>query len=821
MLFIAAYPVWSAGQDQAVVSGKVLDKAGGEPVAWATVALTYAEGTVAAGAACDDRGEFSFSVAPGTYGLSVSMMGYVDFIGELTVSAGDNPVGPFYLEQDAEMLAGARVSGKVNLVEMKIDRLVFNVSQSSFAQGSNSLELLRKAPGVTIDKDGNVKLNGQPVSIWIDGRPSYLDGKNLEAFLRSVDGGSIERFDIMANPSSKYDAEGQGGIIDIRTKRNLLAGLNGNVGAELGGMYFRKYGRFLWNESMSANLFYRTDKTNSFLNIYEGIDNLGIALDYDSYVPAVPDYFHNRSTSHHDARMDNMSLKFGNDWFLDKRNTLGFIVNVPFSRMRQSSKPEDNESGMVGKDGSYYPHTVVNTSTDNLSRDITPGANLNYTHVFDESRASEVTVNLDYYRFDDRQGSEQYFHPALADYYTGLVSRTVKTDNGIDVYSAKADYQSVLWQRVMFEAGAKWALSATGSNSVRNTAYTFGPESVEDRFTYRENVGAAYFNGALALGPKWSLKAGLRAEYTDIHADWITSGSVTRRNYLSLFPTVFLGFNPNMDWRLSASYTRRISRPGYYYLNPSENYVDAYTVVVGNPGLQPQFTNTVSLSSGYGQHLAFSIFYSGTRNYIMQMPYVSPDGAQFLKWMNYGGQSIAAVSLSVSSLPLASWLDWTASVNGINLKTDGPEGGIRGDSYTMSGYTALSFNLPRDWKVELDAYATLPIDLGYIETSTQWMSNLGVRKDLLDNALTLRINCSDLFRSQEANLLLKSADDSGGYTLFNQAYLMQKISVGLTWNFGKAQGPVRRRNVGVLEESSRTGSSSGISTGGAGTGGGM
>lgn len=187
---------------------------------------------------------------------------------------------------DTTAIEAAVFTEKVKQIELKYDKLVYNVSQSGFASGSNALDLIKKAPGVVVDQDGNVKLNGKAVSVWIDGRPSHMDGKSLEAMLRSTSGESIDKFELMEHPSAKFDASGQGGIINIKTKKNGIKGLNGNISLNGGAMGFKTpdmYGKkFLsvpWDENVYASLAYRTKKTNTFVNLYQYVNNTDILID--------------------------------------------------------------------------------------------------------------------------------------------------------------------------------------------------------------------------------------------------------------------------------------------------------------------------------------------------------------------------------------------------------------------------------------------------------------------------------------------------------------------------------------------------------------
>ena len=790
---------FAARQDR-IIKGRVVDAADGEALEWVTVAVRDASGKIYDGATTDALGAFKLNAAGGSE-LYFSLLGYKDVV--VKELSNDMCVR---MEEDTESIAAATVVDKAKLVELKLDKVVMNIGRSAFAQGSNGLELIKKAPGVVIDKDGNITLNGKSVAVWIDGRPSYLDGKSLEALLRSTDGGSIDKFEIMEHPSSKYDASGSGGIINIKTKKNALAGFNGSLGFDAGGMYFAEQETFPWQENAWVNLAYRTEKNNAFLNLYEGVN----MLDYDIYIKTVSPresnhYFTQESRSYHRKDFRNWNIKLGDDWFINKKNTLGFIVTLPGQKVVDKSDPAHNFT-LQSIDDEFFRKD--NTSINDDQKQNTLSTNLNYTRIFNEENASEMTANLDYYNLGSNSLMVQDLTSELAG-QEGTVSsgRRVKADNGINIYSAKVDYQTLLWKRVMFEAGAKWALSSTANTTLRQES---GLQVFDQttKFTYDEHVGAAYFNAATSFGGKWSVKAGLRAEYTYSFGDWITVDQETRRSYLNLFPTVFVGYTPSQNWRFTTSYTRRINRPGYMYLNPTESYIDAHTWVVGNPELLPEINDDVMLAVGYGQHFNLAVGYGYKTNWIMQVPYGYENGDQYFAWENYGTSNSAYAALSISSLPITKWLDWTMNVSGVYLDSESYNYDYSSSSFFASAYTALTFNLPRDWKVELDGNLTTPLSLGYIRTRFQWMSNLGIKKQLCENRLTLNINVNDLFRSQSADFDMITQEGAEVVTL--QHFNFQKINIGLSWSFGKSQRPVRARRVGTLEEASRTSGGNGI-----------
>ena len=243
-MILASATAALAGQQHehtGTLTGRVTDAATSAPVEFATVALIASDSTVIDGTTTDSTGRFCFKTLPaGKCLLRASLIGYKDAFVELTPQSGHD-IGIIALQPDAMILDAVVVSARRPVIEQKLDKIVMNVSDAVSTEGSNGTDLLRKAPGVTIDFDGNVKLNGSTVAVWLDGRPSNLSGKELEVLLNSTDGTTIDRIEIMAHPSSKYDAAGGGGIINIVTKKNFTQGLNGSVNLGYGGMYFDRY----------------------------------------------------------------------------------------------------------------------------------------------------------------------------------------------------------------------------------------------------------------------------------------------------------------------------------------------------------------------------------------------------------------------------------------------------------------------------------------------------------------------------------------------------------------------------------------------------
>lgn len=805
MSFLMSSSMYATKQPITNVKGTVVENGSGETLGFATVAFLNSEGTVQGGTAADGKGEFSLKMQHGKYTVVVSMIGFKDSSRDVDVHGDLMVLDPFTLEPDTEMLSGATVTSRQKLIEVKMDKLVMNISQSAYSTGTNALELIKKAPGVTIDKDGNVMLNGQAVSVWIDGRPSYMSGKSLEALLRSTDSGSIEKFEIMAHPSSKYDAAGQGGIINIKTKKNTLDGLNGNAGFDAGGMYYSDIDKFLYKESVWANFNYKANKSRTFVNLYHAGQTIDQRETVENSLEGPGYTFGQNSSTLLEVGNHNYQVKIGNDWFVSDRNTFGFIVSLPGERSSMGSDRK-NSTAEQFMNGELVEKSE--TSLDQVSKAFQGSGNLNYTHVFDPQRASEITFNLDYYRQssnDDNNMDVFTMNPKVSEEWNTRF-RSILTDRTIDIYSAKADYQTVLLKKMMFEAGAKWALSSTG-NEMNHTENVYGDVQDYTKFDYDEHVAAAYFNVARSFGKKVSAKVGLRGEYTHQIGNWLSDNTTTKKQYFDVFPTVFVGYNGEKVY-MSLSYTRRIARPNYNQLNPTKQYVDAHNYVVGNPEITPSYSDGLTFMTRFGQHVTLAAIYQRTGDYIMQNPSFSDNGDEIFTWGNFGSNTMTGGALSITELPITKWLSWTFSGNVLYTLSVAKDIDYRSSSPLVQASTNFTVTLPKDWKIQMDGTYQSSLAMAYFKVAPTFISNIGVRKNLLSDKLILSINVDDVFRTYKSDLRLNNVEGVQKSIVGQKPYV-QTVRVGLDWNFGKAH-QTRARNVGNLDEISRTGNSTSI-----------
>lgn len=750
------------------------------------------------------------------------MIMQVSFIGYKTVAraihSGDANLLITLQEESAE-LAEVEVKAKRQLIERQFDKIVLNVSNSPFAAGSNGKDLLKKAPGVQVDKDGNVTVNGKSVEVYIDGRPSYLSGDQLKAMLEGTDGSTIEKIEIISNPSAKYDAAGQGGIINIKTKRNMMQGLNGTLTASYGGMYYGDVEKWQNREMFSLNLNYRTEKTYTFATLTQLYVDQNIHVEVGS--EALDTLTQTRTKRYDESEyvcdFQYYMAKIGNDWFIDKKNTFGFIFQAPFMIMRQEV-PEGHGWGYtkVGDD-------IVENSMSVLTNPIRSQqytANLNYTHVFNDSLDRELTANVDYNRYAGQQGNSQqnrYYYNGFSD--TVVTGMDIETDQVVDIYSAKVDFQTRFWQTGVIEAGSKWAMSNTFNRmTTDSTLNGVARPTQRSDFDYSEQVAAVYISVAKQFGQKFNAKLGLRGEFTHSEGDWISADSTSVKNYFNVFPTAFFGYTPTDKWSMNVSYTRRIKRPNYYQLNPFRTYMDAHNYQEGNLELTPEFNNQVDLNFSYSQYVSLAFNFAHTQDMLSAHMELLPNGNGRQKWVNFGTCTTHGGNLSLTELPLVpkfetgadgtrqmtgAWLALTVNAAYYNFINRSYDGTYLNRNHYASASATLTAYLPKDWTLSVDGNYNTPLTIGYNKTDATWYMGAAVRKMWRKQGLILNIQAQDLLRSVHyRSESFGMAEGNSSYIYQNSRY--QHVSLSLTWMFGQQQY-VKRRNVGNMEEAERLG----------------
>lgn len=788
----------SFAQVKTSVTGNVNDNAG-KPLAAVTVSLLQAkDSSLAKADVTNTDGQFEI-VAPkaGRFLLSYGIIGYdKQYSAPFELQAGQNyNAGSVKLIAAVKRLQDVTVTARKPMIEIKADKTIFNVESSINATGSNALELLQKSPGIQVDNNENITMKGKSgVKIYIDGKMTQLDSKDLAAYLKSINSNDVEAIEMISNPSAKYDASGNAGIINIRLKKNKKFGTNGSVTAGIVQGITPK-------GNASVNLNYRDKKVNLFGNVG---GNAGIyENDLNLYRIQRDSLYDQKSTNRSDNK--SVNVKAGADFFLDSKNTLGVLLTTNLS---------DNDWSSVSNTDVYYnpTHQFVKTlkafNTIPGSRN-NSNANLNYRYA--DTSGREINFDADYGIF---RGKGQSYQP---NYYLdkngGALYQVVNRNNtptDIDIYTAKVDVEQPAWKGKL-GFGAKFSYVKTSNTFEFFNDVNGAPVkqlSRSNSFTYKENVNAAYVNFQRQFSPKWSLQAGLRTEQTNSDGlltrddGVVQADNRVKRSYINLFPSAAVTWTVNPKNTLNLTYSRRIDRPTYQDLNPFENKLDELTYEKGNAFLRPQYTNNIELTHTFNYKLNTTIGYSHVKDYATQTTDTT-NNATFVQQKNLATQQIISASVG-SPIKFTKW--WNGYANAwFNYQIfDGEIGSnrVHTEIPMYGAYMQQNFTLGNDFTAEMSGWFSGPSVWGATwKTKSQGGLDVGLQKMLMQKKASIKVSVTDIFHTSPWTA---TTDFGGLYIKGGGKWESQTVRLSFTYRFGSNQvSAARQRQTGLESEAKR------------------
>lgn len=797
-LFVAGF-----AQNDGKVHGSVIDGSQ-KTIESATIALVRArDSSTVKFSIADKTGKFAFENVPaGRYLVAITAVGHQKGFSEsFEVNAANSAVQLKTIEliPQAKSMGSVTVTAKKPLIEQKIDRTVVNVEASVTNVGSSALEVLEKSPGITVDKDGNISLKGKDgVMVMVDGRPTQLGGTDLANMLRSMNANQLDQIEIMTNPPARFDASGNAGVINIKTKKNKQAGYNGSVSLGYGQGRYPKF-----NES--ANLNYKTGKVNLFTNLSHNSRNhfndLYIQRNLRNRNTKVLENYFDQS-AHMRMKGNAYNAKLGMDYFATKNTTYG-VVFTGFSSPGTFSNR--NLTLISDANGTLESQTKATVNNKQVWKNFS--TNLNFRTLLDTT-GKEPTADLDYINYNSANTQvliNSYFD---AD---DMQMRKADTLHGslpqdITIYSGRVDYLQPLKKGARFEAGIKSSIVKTDNNA-QYDSIQFG-QIVHDYnrsnyFIYEENINAAYVNLSTPLSKKISAQLGLRLENTKAKGNQVTTGQTFDRDYTQLFPTAYFQYKHNDKNNFGMNFGRRIRRPNYESLNPFIRFLDRYTYMQGNPNLKPQFTNNVELSHTYANFLTTTVNYSKTNDIFLQV--IEQKGQEaYAKQQNIANQRQYGIAISANN-PINKW--WTNSIyvnifnNRFNGIVDSTEITVSATSLSLNG--SQQFKFAKTWTAEISGYYRTGGVEGVIEVQPQGMLAIGFSKQILKNQGTLRLNVRDILYTQRSFGKSKYGNVDAQ---FREERDSRVVNFGFTYRFSKGKvGNQRKRNGSANEEQNRVG----------------
>jgi hypothetical protein len=781
---------------QAKITGTVRNK-DGQAVEAATVLLhRQKDSTIIRSAVSDKSGGFVLDrVGTGAYFLSATSVGYDRYMGAAVVlESGESKAVNIVVSPVAKSLQAVSVEAKKPFVEWKLDKMVVNVESSPFfTPGMSALDILERSPGIEVDYVNNtIGLITKPgTTIYINGRKSYLSGVDLLNYLRGLPAGSIEQVEIMSQPSARFDAGDGSGVINIVLKKNQADGLLGSVTASaIFGYYFKTRDNLMLN--------WRQDKVN--LNFTMGVSDFKTFNDQHTlssfrsgYGVPFSQYQDYQTSVVSDSRSYTPELAM--DYQVSKNSSLGLNLSGLFSTNVSSTNGTVN---LLDSLKQVVQQQSVPTSTRNTVSN--PGVNVNWLLKLGGGR--ELTADADYLH---------YHSPGVQDSY--LLDGSLPSD--IDIYAFKADYSQPLGPKggaheTKLEAGVKTSYVRTDNNSVYSQYDTlrkvWEPDTaLNNHFIYSENINAAYVNFSRQLSKKWSVELGVRAEQTIAAGNELVESGSFRHSYLNAFPTGYVGYVLNDKNSFSLSYGRGIGRPSYLDLNPFRYVINQYNIRVGNPKLQPDFSNSFELQYHYKSELFVGLFYYRFDNMSARVYEMTGQGDDLITILTkenvaYRRNIFFYVGYTKG---LTKWwnANWTVVV--INAKLDDPAN----VGYTIDQLTGCkvnfnnNFRLGNGWSVDLRAnYATRWMEGIRIHQIPSWNNSVGVNKKMLNDKGTLTLNLSDPFYVYRPG---QTTDAAAFYTQVNIRPESRYLTVTWNYRFGQAKQQRREHNGGSAEDEQR------------------
>jgi outer membrane receptor protein involved in Fe transport len=776
-LFAQAQP----GSNQFSLGGIIMDEKA-NPIANSTVSIFKKADSSQAGAAIsDDKGRFDLAVIPGHYFLKISFLSYDEkIVDSVIISDKDIDLGLISLKAAAKLLTEVVVSAEKKLMALELDKRVYNVSLDVSNIGANASEILANIPSVTVDIDGNVSLRGSPgVRILIDGKPSALTGLRSTDALRNLQGAMIDRIEVITNPSSRYDAAGETGIINIILKKNKTKGFNGN---------FTGTGGYPANFGASYSVNYRTPKLNLFSSFGSNYRrNRGKGYSTQQFSGTDTSFVYNQN-SNRTRRDHSLNLVGGIDYYLTPGTTLtgSFLIDGGRERNLNNILYEDFDGS-----GQLSNSTLRTDDEKETERDTE--VSLSFRKRIDANSGKEWTADFKWTNSGEKESSDY----TQADNNGG---ETLKQRSGNPAYEdnllLQTDYIHPFKEDGKFETGFKGTIRKITNEFLveeqSNTGDWITLPAFDNNMEFTERIHAVY----ALLGnkiKKFSYQLGLRGELSDIRTGLVKTNQINRRQYFNLFPSTSLSYELDEKNTLQLSYSYRINRPDFRNLTPFADFSDPRVYFTGNPNLNPEYTHSVEAGHlvdwGKGSVMA-GVYYRYKKGVIERIRILDTlTGITNIVPVNLSTRRDLGVEFNLS-FSIVDWWKFNSNVNFYRAVAKGSYNDELLQSRTVS-WTNRTTSRMTFFK-KLDFQASLNYQSPRITTQGKDLSiysiDLGLAKDVLKGKGTLTFNVRDLMNSRKRRSVVDLPDYYS-----KSDFLWRPRQLTLTLNYRLNQQKIERK----------------------------
>jgi hypothetical protein len=782
------------------ITGKLADEKGNAVVNANIVLLKQPGNHLTSGSISAADGKFFIKTpAPGNYILRVNVLGFVEYktdvfaIRDSTIS---KETGVLLLKEEVKSLKDVTVTSLRPTITQKADRMVVGIEGTAMAAGSTAYAVLAKIPGVFIDQDGNIQLNGRSgVTVMIDGKLTYLSATDLRNMLEGMSAENIKNIEIITNPSAKFDAQGSSGMLNINLKKNDRQGINGSI--------YTGYSSNFKQDGFNGggNINYKSGRWNSFLTT-------DVARRFGGREATFTRIFYGPKTTFFDQNANSSftvtgppSLRLGSDYSFNDKHSIGFIFSINKSSFSEAFITQTNLSDAPAHPVQYI--AAENYTRGNNSR---YAGNLHYSGKLDTS-GMLLSADFDYVKI--RNGSSSDFN----NYYTTVSSGQTTKDllytnvpNGYDIYAGKIDFVFPYRKNYEIDMGVKAShvFSDNDSRFYFNNGSLVPDPLRTNHFKYSENISAAYFIWAGEVSKKLLLQAGLRAEQTSSHGESVTTGQVTDRKYLDLFPSAFIQHKVSENYGINYSYSRRLSRPNYGSLNPFRSYRDPYTWTEGNPNLRPQYTHAFSITQVFKKKYNLIISYQLTHDVMMETPIL--DVANATTIYTTGNLDDAHNASITGIIPFKISGKWesqnTFVLSYSKYSTLSNNGGVVNEQVSYLVQSNHTILLPLGLRLEVNGTFRGPSASGLYHMAAMSRVDLGLKKSFFNKKMDLTLNVNDIYKGYR---FLWTTNINGNVNDFDQYLRWRTIGATLRYNFSSGQKvDLKKRNTN-LDELNRAG----------------
>ena len=792
LAFIVFIPNRVFSQNQ--VGGQIVDKEN-QPVSFANVVLLNAKDSVSVikGMISEDDGSFLFEeIENRPYVLKISFLGFADYIKRFEVEGNTN-LGKIELQETSNSLDEVTVKARKPKIERKIDRISFNV-ENSVISSLNTYEILKRTPGVIVSQ-GELLVKNRPATVYINDRKVYLSTAELEQLLSGLSGENVKSVEVITTPPARYEAEGSGAILNIVMSKNPSIGYKGSVNASNTVAVLPKY-------SLGTSQYYKTNNLNAFASYNFNANNI-YKNDESNVTYFEPDGSEN-STWLGDFERDTKnyahSLNTILDFTLSEKSSLSLSANLNFT--------PKNDSDLRGQTDIYSASGSLDSLFTTDSRLENEAKNMLFNADFSTSlgeNGAKLSAQVNYIRYDKDQDQDlntTYFY-GNGDEIRNNIIMTRAMQNS-DIYTGQVDITTDMGS-LPVETGIKYAgITSNSALDFYNNTFALQVDELSDALDYDENIYAAYFSTSKDLG-KWSLKAGLRGEYTDISGISAQNGLVNDQDYFQLFPTFYAMRSLGEESSISLEYNRRIERPRFQSLNPFQYYINENNVKEGNPALVPGIANKVLFNYSYKGALFFDLYWDRVDRSPSVLSFQDNQN-QLLRTVNDNLDYTQQFSLDITYANfVTNWYYLYGYLSGFYMENQIYARESAAETYTIDTFSAFLnvgnyfyFGGDGTFSGNVNTYFLPNILAGsYKYENPQFGLDLGLRKTFMNNKISVSINAEDILRTMNIPMQSQYLNQDNGFYAISET---RRITFGVRYNFGNFRLNDNNRAINADEE---------------------